>query len=497
MSFIQLTNSFSRPELDMLICHVVRRKSVMQAAFNNLKHDQFLPDVEMIYKLVWVVAREFFEMHKTPIPEPAMRASIDKKREDNPEYFGGDILASVLATVELIYGVEEHDLIDSYGIELLKRFLGERKIGVQLIRAAQTGALERKHLWEIIDTANKIDSLTSLPTVFPFSTNTGPLIGIKPREPTGITFLDVMMNGGPRKGELYGFLAPSAGGKTTLANQMAISYALSGKHVMFFTYEQPPDNEYMVPVYACVAQADRRKFEKIMKWNGDMSFLSEQERERFERLSKIINEQLHYKDMTRGACTGAEQIKILVEQEQNELGIKVDAVIIDWFLPMATRSYDTIELGYGKRKDLRSHMQEQVDRLKIICVELDVWGWLTHQLNLTEGSKKNKVLEFSEAAELKSFAWWMNGCFVLSKMDDDGMAPLNFSKARSAKSNKIVIKLLGEIATFVEATNMVFDSRQKRFVERGTENNIPKANAESRRDRDRTDYEGNVGAVRT
>lgn len=498
MSIIQLRGALTRSEMDMMMCHIVRLRPVMQAAHGQLKHDQFLPDSELVYRLIWVVVREFWDAHRQCITKPVLMASLDKKKEDHPEYFAGNIYDTIKETVELIYSFNEGDLIDVYGIDLLKKFLSERKIGAQLIDAAQKGAMEQRHVWNMFATMQQIDALTPMQTVFPFSTSTGPLLGIKPREPTGVTFLDLLMGGGPRKGELYGFLAPSAGGKTTLANQIAINYTLSGKHLMFFTYEQPPDNEYMVPVYACAAQASRKKFEKIMQWSGNLDFLEPAERERFERVGKIINERLHYKDMTSGARTGVDEIKTLVEREQNDIGAKIDAVIIDWFLPMAARSYDRLDLGYGKKKDLRTYMQDQIDRLKVVMVELDVWGWLTHQLNLTTGAKRNKLIGFEDAAELKSFAWYLNGCFCLTKMDDDYMAPLNFSKARGQKSDKTVIKLLGEIATFVDAGDMVFDQRQKKYVERGKENVIPRAGAEDVvKSADRRDYEGEVGAVHT
>lgn len=493
--YIRLRNSFSRLELDMLLCHAVRSMPVMRAAFGRMKVEQFIPDAEFVHQLVWATASEFYDAHKKGIPESAMRAILDKKKEDNPDYFGGNIYDNILATVIFIYGLPEQDLVPSYGIELVKRFIGERQIGVQFIGAAQSGVLQRQHLWEMLDTAQQLDALTPQPTILPFSSRSGPLLGVKPREPTGVTFLDVLMNGGPRKGELYGFLAPSGGGKTTLANQIAINYAMSGKHVMVFTYEQPPDAEYMIPIYACAAQADRNKFERIVNFNGDMSFLDEKERERFERMGKIIGENLHYRDMTAGSRYGADEIKALVEQEQQEAKVKVDAIIVDWFWPMVTRSYDRLELGRGKKKEVRGYAQDQIDRLKVICVELGVWGWLTHQLK-PDAAKKNKIMDFEDAAELKSFAWYMNGCFCLSKMDDECLAPLKFSKARSHKSDHTIIKLLGNIATFVDAANMVFDPRQKKYVERGKENAVPKAD-KSDKSPTRTDYEGKVGAVRT
>ena len=60
------------------------------------------------------------------------------------------------------------------------------------------------------------------------------------RTSTGIPGLDACMNGGTCDGEAYGIFAPTGGGKSILAGQLALNRILRKKHVLIVTTELQP-----------------------------------------------------------------------------------------------------------------------------------------------------------------------------------------------------------------------------------------------------------------
>ena len=94
-------------------------------------------------------------------------------------------------------------------------------------------------------------------------------------------------------------------------------------------------------------------------------------------------------------------------------------------------------------------------------------------------------MSFEDAAELKSFAWYMTGCLCLGKLDESKIGVVNFAKARNQETTRMVVQLRGVYATFIKPGNKVqYDPRMQKWSEAGAGDMPKEASAE------RKDYEG-------
>jgi hypothetical protein len=194
--------------------------------------------------------------------------------------------------------------------------------------------------------------------------------------------------------------------------------------------------------------------------------------------------------MMKGKRYGADEVAALIQREEADRKCKITMAAVDWFWPMVTRSYDSLEMGRGKRLEPRTYAQEQIDRLKLVAQSTNTWVWVTHQLN-PEKALLKRDMEFEDAAELKSFAWYMNGCFCLTKMDSERIATLKYSKARGSPVAKKLLQLKGELATFVSLEGYrEYDERFGKYVDPATKNVLPSEAQVS----ERRAYEGRAGS---
>jgi hypothetical protein len=290
------------------------------------------------------------------------------------------------------------------------------------------------------------------------------ILGATPRIATGIDVLDLMMGGGVRPRELYGFLAPSGGGKTTFSNQLAVSCARQKRHMAYFTYEDPPNAEFLVGVYACAAGVERAIVEKAQRPQD----LPESARVRLAKAREELGPYLHYYDMSmqtnrRVGAMGPSEIEAVMRDLQTK-GSPPFGFVVDYFWIMATRYFDQWEPAKGKgskKLEERTFAQRLMDELKVIAGRYSCWGWINQQLAPSESSK-SRDMKWQDAAEFKSFAWNLSGCFALTMLDEHGVGVLNYSKARNTKTGKQPIRLRGELARFEALSDdIVFDERQK------------------------------------
>jgi hypothetical protein len=101
---------------------------------------------------------------------------------------------------------------------------------------------------------------------------------------------------------------------------------------------------------------------------------------------------------------------------------------------------------------------------------------VNHQLAPAATNKKSKAADWTDASELKSFAWLVNVCFVLGMLDENNIGYFNCSKNRREKSSKLMVQLKGEISTFVPlGGEWKWSARAKGFVREGEENRVPDA----------------------
>lgn len=477
--------------LTYFLSHIVRQEGAMSLCAERLNDSEFDPQGELLIKLVWCIARDFYKQFRTlPVYDQVMmelRSRMQAQPFFTPDWVqrGQELVVRVFS-----FQLQPFQSNGEWFRQMLESFLWQRTVSIKARTAVEQGNFSRS-MWDTISKDVQRSQISNAAEVTPFADPTGAMLGVTPRSPTGVPFLDSFLNGGTRPGELYGFLAPSGGGKTTLSNQLALGLGKRDRITAVFTYEQAPDNEYFVPVYAAATGIPRDRWELLRAGSPPQTILDEREMDLFKKACELIKKNIYWFDMSGGASQagagGVMEIDAKIRElnerfkgqlDENGQPRRVHAVIIDWFWPLVIRSYDNQTVARGvKAMDLRPYAQRVINEIKAMCQRHGVLGWLPHQANPAE-AKKKRDLSFEDAAELKSFAWFMHGCWCLNKMDDTQTASIQFSKSRNTRASKAVLQLLGDLATFKEVTR-VFDTTQRKFVEPGQINAVMGADGKS------------------
>ncbi len=467
------------PYMMFMVAHLLRQPEVTRAAINRVDIKDFNSYKEANWQLMWGIAQEFHKQNGV-IPPKEYFLSIGQHRLSelvNDQKVNNNYMIDV----DTVFAID--GLTEKWGRQLVEDFLKKRRMVNEMHDIAERPMppREKLHMWQEVMKKQASCEFTASNDVMPFADPMQAMFGVAPRDLLGVPFLDEMMFGGSRPGELVGFLAPSGGGKTTLSNQILIEGAKRDRKGALLTYEQPPDNEYMVAVYACATGIGRDVWESVRSGTPLSDQIAADQETAFKEACRMISQNLIYSDMSSGRAGGGGvyEIQNKIIDLRRKLG-RLDTLVLDWFWPIVVRGYDNMSLQGGKRMDLRNYAQGFLSDLKAMLAAERVFCWLPHQLKPDEASK-NRLMTFEDAAELKSFAWYMNGCFCTGKMDTDQCCTINYAKARNARPDKCVVKLHGNLARFVRIDgDMVYDSRQGKHVKSTEINSVPQSNGNRR-----------------
>lgn len=487
----------TRHDLDILLAHILRVPEVLQQSIlKNISRD-FNDATELDHRLLYTFAVEFYEQHRKLITPEFMFALIERAGL-NPLYSDPQLIDGLfkLATY-CYYEFPEHSLITANALQIMTDFMVDRRCVNSIMAMAERGSIGKE---DIVKIGKEWEGaqVEAARIVEPFNMEANDILGPLARQRIGVDVLDALMPG-PLPGELYGFLAPTGGGKTTLSMQISIAKARCQEHVAFFTYEDEPNKEYMVPVIACATGIKRSRLEQV---RSEADFTPD-EKERFEQAKQTIGKYLHIIDLSGSKTAmagrgGPKEIESYLDRFKLQ-GIHISVFVVDWFWIMMRRFAATAkkpEGGLNMRLEDRTFAQTLVDELKMAARSHDCWGWVNQQLAPAATNTKKNKLGWQDAAEFKSFAWFLNGCFALSQLDEHNMATLNYSKARSSKTGHIPVELKGDEARFVNCSpDMTWSDKQKKYVIKGKENAVPDDNLPRDVQRQRADYAGGVDRV--
>lgn len=472
------TQPHSMTDLDLFMAHLLRCQTVARQAQIELKLTYLYDGAETPHKLVWACALDFWRDNgMRDIPVEHLYSALAQRMDGLPEFADTVSKDAVLQAAYRIYCIPETSLIEQEGFRQLDDFILMRAAGPKLREAMDLGpAGIRNFLSELKKMGVSDTPQVSSESVKPFMMEEVRL-GVDPREPCGVTFIDLMLQGGPRPREVYGLLGISGGGKTTLSNQIAVGSAKTKRRAAVFTYEEPLSNEYFIPVYSCASGLPRDTFEKLAK-GSKLTDIPDEQRGKVTESMSAINEWAEWFDMSgtggRGS-KGVGEIEAILERRRAE-GRPISTVIIDWFWVMVVRYFN--RSSNSKFDQERHFAQMMCDELKNLAARQNVWILVNQQLAAAQGGK-NKKMGWYDSAELKSFAWYFNGCFVLEPLKDQNIATLHLSKGRSVKTNSMQLQLDGEHATFRAGSgDIIYDKKLNKYVKKGTENNVPVADTD-------------------
>lgn len=455
------------------MAHLLRDQKVFLQANRLLKLEYFEEPAESQYKLMWACAQQFWKDNNKLIPVEHLYAMLQDRMRGTPRFGLPETQEAVLQSAYRIFCVPETSLFSEVAFKQIEAFINVRGLAPKMAEAVERGSEGIREFMSSMKREVGTQVCSGAEAVTPFLT--APKLGVLPRIPTGVTFIDLMLNGGPRIGEVYGFLGESGGGKTTMSNQVAISYARSKHRVAVFTYEEPVSNEYLIPVYACASGVSRNALEALPA-DFDPSQLDADTSERLKKAMDVIGPYLAFYDMSgiydKRGYGGVEEIASILAQARDN-GNPYEAIVIDWFWVLMTRVFGRDRKS--KIDDERKYAQDVCDQIKNLAREFNVWALVMQQMApAAAGGKKKK--SWREAAEMRSFAWYFHGCLVLEPLNEQKIGALHLSKGRNMSAASTMVKLDGEHATFVSLSkDMVHDKRQDRWIDKGKVNAVPDA----------------------
>ncbi len=394
------------------------------------------------------------------------------------------------------------DILSEHALGLLQDFLQERQVRTPLIEAVESkNTNNMTRLLDDLNTRHRNTQITLAEPLQPFKKGSE-FFGVPKRVPMGIIFLDTMLGGGTRRGESYGFLAPSGGGKTTLLNQIGTEVARRGHPFVIFHYEQQlhgkandPRNEFWVGPYAYALGLTKERIEKV----NSLSDFSADERAVYETVSKELGDYLYFFDfsgsMNSAGGGGTEEIDAYLTDFKSR-GIQISGFGVDWFWLLMQRS---MSLKANERENAeRRYAQSLVKKLKELADKHGCWVWINHQLAAAKGTNCRQSVKWTDAAEFKSFAWTLDCCFGLSGLDENGVALLEMSKGRNLQVSSTSVRLDGASARFHPQDEAhVWDRRVKKYVPKGKKNMPSTISTEPMRvSGERLDYEAVGGVTR-
>ena len=278
--------------------------------------------------------------------------------------------------------------------------------------------------------------------------------------PVGVDFFDEMTGGGIRTGRLWGFLAPPAGGKTTMAVQLGMNWVRQGPnhHTMLALYEQPPEGDITSRILCQTTGEDVSMFRDVT-----LDQLSPEIIEDIQNKSAGFANRLHAFDFSKpGQGTrGLEDIKDALERigllhKITEIDTTVMPpvfIIVDWLIPWFQRKM-TEEGKIAIGQDLRGYGTKLMDEIKAFKNMYNVIFLINHQITTKAGAASaTRAPSWSDAAEWSGFAWMLDDCFGVGNRTDEDIAIMAAVKARATARSKIFVKLDGAHCRFVDVTN--------------------------------------------
>jgi RecA/RadA recombinase len=450
-----MADTLSRSDYDILLLHIVRDPKVFTEFCIRAKGDAF---DKVLYAPHNFISKSLMELHGEYQKYPAL-ATIRLKFYESLENssMDPDVKTSVFKTFEEIASVSETDLCPSIAMEILQKVL-DKQIAThareECLKVLEQGASVSSVMNSIsIEMArNRLgfseDTLISKPLK-----NIGQFMIKGEHFATGVDFFDVLLGGGPWRHDLLGILAPSSGGKTTLAIQLLTSWIRQGnlRNAIYCTYEQPLEGDIMARICSCVTGISTKAFRGKL-----YDELEPELQAKLGRMKSAIEERLHVVDLSKGKAgfKGIDDIRTILRECNIPKEGPPTLLIIDWFLPCIQRAMVGAGVDSMEGEKLRLFGSQFMDQLKIIKNTENVIMIITHQLNPTAGTSGSaKKPDWGDAAEWKAFAWFMDICFAIGTLTEENVAWFIASKTRTVAHASRLVRLHGEYCKFVDGDN--------------------------------------------
>ena len=192
-------------------------------------------------------------------------------------------------------------------------------------------------------------------------------------QPLGIPWLDSMLAGGLADGEVFLFLGPSGGGKTTLSTQIAWLRAMQRSHTVYITYDEPLEGYIDNRFCSLMTGAPRPDFEKQA-----ITGMAPDIQHRFQAWREAYGDFLHLYDGsgTKHGKGGIEDVRQAIAYEIDQ-GRRPSLVIVDWVQCAVLKGMGP---GVGSAREVAEQMDDYARQFAAICRDQRIQGVLVQQL---------------------------------------------------------------------------------------------------------------------
>ena len=195
-------------------------------------------------------------------------------------------------------------------------------------------------------------------------------------QPLGIPWLDTMLAGGLADGEVFLFLGPSGGGKTTLSTQIAWSRAMQRSHTIYITYDEPLEGYINNRFCSLMTGLSRPDLEKHA-----IADMSPEIQHKFQAWRGAYGSFLHVYDGSgaKHGKGGIEDVRQTIADEIDQ-GRRPSLVIVDWVQCAVLKG---MRQGGGSAREIAEQMDDYARQFAAICRDQRIQGMLVQQLAAT------------------------------------------------------------------------------------------------------------------
>jgi RecA/RadA recombinase len=278
-------------------------------------------------------------------------------------------------------------------------------------------------------------------------------------QPFGIPWLDKLLAGGLAPGEVLLFLAPTGGGKTTLATQIAWTRAMQQSHAVYLTYDQALEGDIHNRFASMVTDVPRRDLEQ-----GSVAGMPPDIQRRFQAWREAYGNYLHLYDMS-GRAQGRGDISDIetIIRDETDQDRRPSLIIVDWVQCAVGKA---MGLGGRSAAEMANHMDDYARQFASICRTHRVQGVLMHQLQAKYQRARGIELDHRMAAACSTLGDHCDHALVLRRLDEDGLGIMVSSKGPGLPADRPrqVVRLNGDLNRFEAPDDIEYDKQTGGFV---------------------------------
>jgi replicative DNA helicase len=446
----------------LLLLHILRSTSFIERVATVLKPEDFSRDDEKVFRLAWAISRDWYLEHRTAISQNFMLAEISRRTAEDPEYMHPHDVVKFMMVMPEIYTQPADTFNADYMIKYVQEFIDERRVRAELQAAADSLAPLGNSVKAVSDVYTSSRISTGTPTDI-FSASAKSVRRAK-KQPTGVVFIDMLLDGGIAPGEIYGLVGISGQGKSILAQQIAIELARQHVHVAVFHYEMDMMPTVQNRIYGYLAGIPKDMLGKY----ACMDDFPAQYRDALQTAEDAFaREYLHMygmKETAHGGAHGMEDVFATLRDLERQ-GIHVQLVVIDQLIPMARRGMMATGQAPDQAKQ-RHFMQQYIDvaNQNVGPTKFNTAMLIVHQAgNDTKGRPPTIKPKQGETFEDKGFDNWICYLIALGNQDEERRCWCVTTKARGIERDGFIIQLNEHFPRFDYVPNK-YRAEKKCFV---------------------------------